>query len=52
VIVVVLPDTGRNYLSKFYDDQWLRDRDLLDGPATSAVAWQVPAARTTTGGAS
>lgn len=52
VVVVVLPDTGRNYLSKFYDDSWLRDRDLLDGPATSAVAWQVAAARPVTGDAS
>lgn len=27
-IVVILPDTGRNYLSKFYDDQWLEDNRL------------------------
>lgn len=29
-IVVILPDTGRNYLSKFYDDQWLIDNGLSD----------------------
>lgn len=29
-IVVVLPDTGRNYLTKMYDDQWLADHGLLD----------------------
>ena len=23
VVVVMLPDTGRNYLSKFYDDTWM-----------------------------
>lgn len=28
-IVVVLPDTGRNYLSKLYSEDWLRDRGLL-----------------------
>ncbi len=36
VVVVVLPDTGRNYLTKFYDDAWLEERGLLgesDGPA-------------------
>ncbi len=29
VVVVILPDTGRNYLSKFYDDDWLLARGLL-----------------------
>lgn len=24
VTVVILPDTGRNYLTKFYDDEWMR----------------------------
>ncbi len=25
LIVVLLPDTGRNYLSKFYDDRWMAE---------------------------
>ncbi len=25
VVVVLLPDTGRNYLSKFHSDEWLRE---------------------------
>ncbi|HEX5465727.1 MAG TPA: cystathionine beta-synthase [Candidatus Limnocylindrales bacterium] len=29
VIVVILPDGGRNYLSKLYDDEWLRKNGLL-----------------------
>ncbi len=29
VMVVILPDTGRNYLTKFYDDDWLLARGLL-----------------------
>jgi cystathionine beta-synthase len=29
VIVVILPDTGRNYLSKLYNDEWMREHDLL-----------------------
>jgi cystathionine beta-synthase len=27
-IVVILPDTGRNYLSKIFDDAWLRDKGM------------------------
>ncbi len=37
VMVVLLPDTGRNYLSKLYSDEWMRQRGLLPAPA-SAVA--------------
>ena len=33
VIVVILPDGGRNYLSKLYDDDWMREHGLLEGPA-------------------
>jgi cystathionine beta-synthase len=29
VIVVILPDTGRNYLSKLYNDEWMRTHGLL-----------------------
>jgi cystathionine beta-synthase len=28
VVVVLCPDTGRNYLSKFYDDVWLAENQL------------------------
>jgi cystathionine beta-synthase len=28
-IVVILPDTGRNYLSKAYNDDWLRSKGLI-----------------------
>ncbi|WP_165231155.1 pyridoxal-phosphate dependent enzyme [Aquisphaera insulae] len=33
LIVVICPDTGRNYLSKFYDDQWLAENHLVVEPA-------------------
>ena len=33
VIVVILPDGGRNYLSKLYDDDWMREHGLLEGLA-------------------
>ncbi len=31
-IVVILPDTGRNYLSKIYSDSWLLQYGLLERP--------------------
>jgi cystathionine beta-synthase len=31
LFVVILPDSGRNYLGKLYSDRWLRDNGLL-GP--------------------
>ncbi len=41
VVVVLLPDSGRNYLSKIFDDEWmtsfgfLRSPDLDEGGATA-----------------
>ncbi len=29
VVVVLLPDTGRGYLSKQYNDTWMRENDLI-----------------------
>ncbi|WP_338932515.1 pyridoxal-phosphate dependent enzyme [Streptomyces netropsis] len=36
VVVVVLPDSGRQYLSKYFDDTWLLRLGFLDGDATLA----------------
>jgi cystathionine beta-synthase len=33
-IVVILPDSGSRYLSKLYDDDWLRANSFLDDEAT------------------
>ena len=27
--VVILPDTIRNYMTKFLDDRWLAERDII-----------------------
>lgn len=36
VVVVVLPDTGRNYLSKFHSDQWMAEHGFAtDAPETT-----------------
>ncbi len=36
VVVVLLPDGGSSYISKFYSDEWMRDNGFLDdkGPGT------------------
>jgi cystathionine beta-synthase len=31
LVVVPLPDTGERYLSKLYNDEWMRENQLLDG---------------------
>jgi cystathionine beta-synthase len=36
LIVVIFPDGGRNYLSKLYNDEWLRQHGLV-GTATAQV---------------
>lgn len=30
VVVVILPDSGKNYLTKFFNDDWMRDFGFLD----------------------
>ena len=36
LFVVILPDSGRNYVGKLYDDRWLREKGLL-GPYEEVV---------------
>lgn len=47
VIVVVLPDSIRSYLSKFADDDWLAANDLLPAtpPASTPTSPQISAAK-------
>jgi cystathionine beta-synthase len=50
VIVALLPDGGRNYLSKLYNDEWLRQHGMLGSRAPRARVvdalrhWHGPAA--------
>jgi len=37
LIVVILPDTGRNYLSKLYSDSWLLQYGMLERPEVARV---------------
>ena len=34
-MVAVLPDTGERYLSKLYNDEWMRENQLLDADRTT-----------------
>ncbi|MGH6637074.1 MAG: PLP-dependent cysteine synthase family protein [Polaromonas sp.] len=37
-VVVLLPDGGRQYLGKLYNDDWMRDHGYLDAPPDSPPA--------------
>ena len=41
VVVAMLPDTGRNYLSKFYSDEWMASRGLAEGTRRRVVVGDV-----------
>jgi cystathionine beta-synthase len=36
-VVVILPDSGDRYLSKFYSDEWMRENRFLDEAATAGA---------------
>jgi cystathionine beta-synthase len=43
----MIPDTGRNYLSKFYDDNWLLDHGFLERHTPAPTVGAVLQARRT-----
>lgn len=45
VMVVLLPDTGSRYLSKVFDDDWMRENGFLDQGWPDAHAWDVHEAK-------
>jgi cystathionine beta-synthase len=38
LVVVLLPDSGRGYLSKIYDDNWMAEHGFLTRPGRATVA--------------
>ncbi|MFN2524900.1 MAG: cystathionine beta-synthase [Actinomycetota bacterium] len=36
LVVVIIPDSGRNYLSKLYNEAWMREHGFIDRPGTAA----------------
>jgi cystathionine beta-synthase len=41
LLVVIMPDTGRNYLSKMYNDNWMRENGYLEEDRKPASAGDV-----------
>jgi cystathionine beta-synthase len=41
LVVVVLPDSGKNYLSKLYNESWMLEHGFLDRPGTMARIGEV-----------
>lgn len=37
-VVVIFPDSGRNYLSKFYNNEWMRDFGFFDEEESALIA--------------
>jgi cystathionine beta-synthase len=46
-ILTMIPDSGRNYLSKFYDDNWMLDHGFLERRAPAPTVEQVLSSKRT-----
>jgi cystathionine beta-synthase len=40
-LVVILPDSGKSYLSKLYDESWMRENGFIERPGTQARIGEV-----------
>ena len=49
LVVVVLPDSGTRYLSKFYDDKWMRENGFLAAEWSEASLSEVLAVKPVSG---
>ena len=49
LVVVILPDSGSRYLSKFYDDQWMRENGFLSTEWSEASLGDILAAKPSQG---
>jgi cystathionine beta-synthase len=45
LVVVILPDSGSRYLSKFYDDDWMREHGFAETERSRVTAREVSRAR-------
>jgi cystathionine beta-synthase len=48
-VLVILPDSGNRYLSKVYDDAWMREAGFLDEPSLGTVHDLIASLRLETG---
>ncbi|MCZ6828766.1 MAG: pyridoxal-phosphate dependent enzyme, partial [Gammaproteobacteria bacterium] len=49
-VLVILPDSGNRYLSKVYDDAWMREARFLDEPSLGTVKDLITSLNLQTGG--
>jgi cystathionine beta-synthase len=49
LVVVILPDSGSRYLSKFYDDNWMRENGFLSDEWSERLLSEILAAKSTQG---
>ena len=49
LIVVILPDSGSRYLSKFYDDKWMRENGFLEPDWSETTLNEILARKTISG---
>ena len=45
IVVVILPDSGSRYLSKVFDDEWMRENGFLEAPWGAATVADLLAAK-------
>ena len=38
-VVVILPDSVRNYMTRFLDDDWMAARGFCDSPVPKPQTW-------------
>ena len=48
-VLVILPDSGNRYLSKVYDDHWMREARFLEEPSLGTVDDLITSLQLTTG---
>jgi cystathionine beta-synthase len=49
LLVVLLPDSGSRYLSKFYDDKWMRENGYMEADWCEASLKEVMSAKPSSG---
>jgi cystathionine beta-synthase len=49
IVVVILPDSGSRYLSKVFDDHWMRENGFLERARLDVRAWDIHTAKSDTG---
>lgn len=49
VVVVIIPDSGSRYLSKVFDDDWMRENGFLERARLDVRAWDIHSSKSDTG---